>query len=79
MKPRALTSMCSTTSGKTTPRGARRDEWAPCLILVQGFAPWGATAAEKLRQQEVASIQNDPIMLHSGLQGTPSCLAPATP
>lgn len=27
------------------------------MVLVRGFAPFGATAAEKVRQKEVASIQ----------------------
>lgn len=36
---------------------SRRDKWAPRLVLVRGFAPFVATAAEKVRQKEVPSLQ----------------------
>lgn len=56
-KARGRTSMGSTKSGTSSGSGPRRDAWAPRLILVRSFAPFGASAAEKVRQKEVASIQ----------------------
>lgn len=49
--------MGSSTSGASIESGGRRDERAPCVVVLRSFALWGATATEKVRQKEVASIQ----------------------
>lgn len=48
---------CFGSAARQQSSGASKNDWAPRPILVRGFAPFGATAQEKVRQNEVAGIQ----------------------
>lgn len=56
-KPRCRMSVVNNNSAKTDDNGARRNALGPRLGIIKGFTPRGWSILDKLRKEEIGSVQ----------------------